>query len=297
MLKGKNYVLFVGIALVVCSMLPLSANEDDTDAPLLDGEVCQYVIRKYKQKSEPICFCELPKGDKLGYNIVKDVVGLIANLFHWDTIKILVGLFPAFIGARMIDEKIQNNFFCHAHHKNINQLPRWCCDIVPWTLAAPIVLLGSQAFISKDPEMRYAGWMLLLGIPFVIFGKDTIKQFDAECCLRPWHEDFCKKKHKRCLGGFPSGHMSEATYMAVLYGVRFGPAFGIPLGAYAAALGLLFINCNRHYTSQIVAGAALGTIFALAASKVIDRKLNEYWSLNLSCDSQGSPCLGVSCTF
>ena len=137
--------------------------------------------------------------------------------------------------------------------------------------------------------------MLLLGIPFVIFGKDIIKTFDADFCLRPWHEDFCST-HKQAMGGFPSGHMAQATYIATLYGMKFGHQLAVPLAFFAAGLGIIFMNCNRHYLSQIVAGAGLGALYGVAASKVIDSKLADNVSLGI-CFDNGGPAFKASYRF
>ena len=55
----------------------------------------------------------------------------------------------------------------------------------------------------------------------------------------------------------------------VLYGMRFGYQFAVPLGAVTAFVGTTFLACNRHYFSQLIAGAGFGAIYALAANKVI----------------------------
>ena len=84
--------------------------------------------------------------------------------------------------------------------------------------------------------------------------------------------------------------MANVVYMATLFGMRHGPAWGIPLGLFASFVFADFLNCNRHYLSQLVAGAGLGVIFAVAASKVVDKKLAERYSFSCGVDSQGAPC-------
>lgn len=265
-------------------------------------EHCSRPIKKYKQLYKPTCFCYPRRPDAFAYNIGRDVVSLLAHIWDWDTFKILVGFFPAFIASRMIDNGVQDNFFCHGCHRNVNQLPGWCHTLAQWGFSVPIVALGSLVVFSKNYEFRQTGWMLWIGLPFLIWGKKIIKvfdtnYFDADCCLRPWHQDFCGAAHQRHPGGLPSGHMAEAVYLAVLYGSRFGPAFGVPLGALAVGVGAVFLNCNRHYLSQLIAGVALGTIFAVAANKVIDHRMAERVSIGFGQDSQGSPGFNVSWKF
>lgn len=219
-------------------------------------------------------------------NALQDVIDLHLNIISKETFIVVAATVSPYLIARQMDDHIQCHFFSHTNHKNINQCPHWCKSLVRFGIGVPIVAFGSQLFLSRDPEWREAGWMLLLGIPFVIFGKDVIKTFDADFCLRPWHEDFCKD-HKRGGGGFPSGHMAQASYIATLYGMRFGPKLAVPLTFFAAALGIIFINCNRHYLSQLIAGAGLGAIYGIAANKVIDRKLSEKWNIGLCADRAG----------
>lgn len=227
--------------------------------------------------------------------IASDVVGLNVGLFSWDTFKIITTIFPLFVGARMIDERVQNCFYDRSHHKNLNQPPAWVHDAAQYSIGIPIVLLGSYAFFECDLEKQQAGRLLLLGLPFVIWGKTLLKKINMRACYRPWNEQFSRKRQS--LGGLPSGHMSEAMYTAVLFGARFGPKYAVPLGFLAAFLGAAFVACNRHYLSQIVAGAGLGTIYAVAANKVIDRNLCDRWSAGMECDANGTPLFSLGCRF
>lgn len=234
-------------------------------------------------------FCTEAPCLRRGFNFVgqaiKDSLLLNINLISTESFIVIGATLPIYLASRIMDNSVQCHFFSHNGHRNINQMPHWCHEMVRFGIAIPIVLLGSQAFLSSDQEWREAGWMLLLGIPFVIFGKNIIKTFDADFCLRPWHDGFLKHGHKQSMGGFPSGHMAQATYIATLYGMRFGHQMAVPLAFFAAALGLVFINCNRHYISQVVAGAGLGALYGVAANKVIDSKLSENLSFNMCYDN------------
>jgi hypothetical protein len=251
----------------------------------------QKICTSCHKPKQPFC-CTAPclrRGFNLIKEAIQDTFWLNVNLISTESFIVIGSTLPVYLAARLMDDHIQCHFFSHQSHKNINQMPSWCHDLVRFGVGVPIVILGSQLFISKDPEWREAAWMLLLGIPFVIFGKDIIKKFDADFCLRPWHQDFCKE-HKQSMGGFPSGHMAQAAYIATLYGIRFGHRLAVPLAFFAAAVGIVFLNCNRHYFSQLVAGAGLGAMYGIAANKVIDCKLAQDISIGL-CLDRGGPAL------
>ena len=226
--------------------------------------------------------------------ILLDALELHRNLFTWDTLKIAGVLFPFYFGTRLIDEKLQNCFYDRHHHKNIHYIPKPCHSIAQCSIAIPIVLLGSQAFFGSTEEMRETSKIFLLGLPFVFWTKTLIKKIHFEANMRPWHESF--DRYQRSCGGFPSGHMAEATYTALVYGLRFGPRFAVPLGALALGIGATFVVCNRHYISQIVAGAGLGAVYAFAANKLIDSKKSKNLKLGFKFD-HGKPALSINYRF
>ncbi len=240
-----------------------------------------------------------PDKKRLGYittpgrvvtDLIRDVLILNKNLIAWDSFKVIAATFPLYVGSRLIDHNLQNCFYERKNHKNIHQLHPWCRVIAKNCLALPIVFLGSGAFWSKNDDFRETGRAFLLGVPFVIFGKNGIKQCEFDACKRPWNEYFSRTK--QAFGGFPSGHMALITYATALYGMRFGPKLGVPLGALSLFLAGAFVNSNRHYLSQIVAGAGLGTMYALAASKLVDERLARLGKNNLQLGMGISPAGG-----
>ena len=235
-------------------------------------------------------------GKEVG-KFLRDAALLQTKLFDWDTIKVLVGTLPVFIGARMIDENVHSHFYDHDHHKNICQMHNACYEVAKNSLAVPIVLLGSGVIWSKDEEFRETSRMFLVGMPFVIWSKEIIKKWQSPCCKRPWNEKYSHSKQS--YGGFPSGHMAEIVYSTVLFGKRLGPKVGVPLGILSAFLGITFVNCNRHYVSQLVAGAALGTMYALAADKLISTNLEKRHAVDVGVglNDQGGPELKVAFSF
>jgi hypothetical protein len=230
-------------------------------------------------------------------SVAEDIVKINLGLFSWDSFKIFVTTAPFFVGARMIDDKLHNCFFNHKSKKNRNEPAQWCKEMARLSIGVPIALLSVQAFFSRNKDLQMTGQVFLTGMPFVLLAKDLIKKLDFDLCKRPFHEKFAK--HQRKFGGFPSGHLAEATYTAVLYGIRYGPNAAVPLGSVAAFVTVIFLSSNRHYLSQMVAGAGFGAMYALSANKIIDSKLAQKNNLQLgfATNEHGDPVMKLSMLF
>lgn len=234
-------------------------------------------------------------------SLVQDAFLINKNIFSLDSFKIITATFPLIAASVMFDKRLHSCFYDKKFHKNIHQLDACCHGFAKYGIVFPVFMGVNLAFSARDEDVRLTSQMFLVGLPFVMLAGDLIKAFKIgdDWCLRPWHERFSCVQ--RSHGGFPSGHMALAAYAAALYGMRFGVQFGVPLGAYAAFLGISFVNCNRHYLSQIVAGAGLGVIYAFAASRRVDDKLawlhEKNIRMGLDVLENGAPAFNVSCSF
>jgi hypothetical protein len=228
----------------------------------------------------------------------EDVVKINLGLFAWDSLKVFVITAPFFAGARMIDEKLHNCFFDHKNKRNINEPAQWCKEVARLSIGIPIALLGTQAFFSREPNMQTTSQVFLTGMPFVLLAKDIFKeQLNFDLCKRPFHQTFAKEQRK--FGGFPSGHLAEATYTAVLYGMRFGINYALPLGSVAVFVTIVFLSSNRHYLSQMIAGAGFGAMYALSANRLVESKLakKSEMQLGLGVGDHGEPVAKLSMRF
>jgi membrane-associated phospholipid phosphatase len=80
--------------------------------------------------------------------------------------------------------------------------------------------------------------------------------------------------------------------------MHYGLSHAVPLGIFAGVLGVTFINCNRHYLSQIVGGSVWGAMFALASYRLMDPyKKHKNISVGVGMDDAGSPAVGVQYRF
>lgn len=66
----------------------------------------------------------------------------------------------------------------------------------------------------------------------------------------------------------PSGHSSSAFALATVAERHYGWKAGLPAYALAAGIGLSRIESNRHYLSDVIAGATIGTIVGRTVTRL-----------------------------
>jgi membrane-associated phospholipid phosphatase len=203
--------------------------------------------------------------------IFEDAFDLHCNLFSMTTLKIGVATVPLYLIARLSDRHVHQQFYDATDHTNKKQLPTTVTKVFEKGGDAGIILLSSLALFANDPCLRTTGRVFAIGAASALIAKDIIKTFQTNAALRPWNQYFSKEQ--RAYGGFPSGHMIEATYMLTVWGLGYGWAAAVPLGLFAAGMFGVLVNSNRHYASQVVAGAGLGAAYGFAAHKVIHNRL------------------------
>jgi hypothetical protein len=80
---------------------------------------------------------------------------------------------------------------------------------------------------------------------------------------------------------FPSGHTSAAFHGAAFIDMNYGSKYGFPAYALAAFVGYSRVRANRHYISDVIAGAAVGILSAKLAKEKISFSSNKeeevYW--------------------
>ncbi len=221
-----------------------------------------------------------------------DFMELNRQFFSMDTVKVATGVFPFYLLARSVDHNVHSSFYDSKCHKNLNIFSDPIGKAV--NKSVPYVVISSLLFpyLGHNPEIQLTADIFLKGVVSIWMVKDLIKfTLETDACKRPWNGDFsCKKQ---AFGGFPSGHMAETFYMATLFGWRHGPTLGVPLAIYSGLLFLTSISGNRHYASQLIAGAGLGLAYTVASLKLINtREAAGAWSVD--CNANG---FGVTYAF
>lgn len=69
-----------------------------------------------------------------------------------------------------------------------------------------------------------------------------------------------KRPNGKGFRAFPSGHTSGSFVVAATFQELYGSKAGVPLYLVAAAVGVQRIHDNRHWLTDVVAGAVLGTV-------------------------------------
>ncbi|KKP35706.1 MAG: Phosphoesterase [candidate division TM6 bacterium GW2011_GWF2_32_72] len=204
---------------------------------------------------------------------LRDVLELNLNIFSRDTMKVLTVTMPGFLLGRMMDRKVNSVFYDLFNHKDLRQCSHYCRDWTAKAMYPAEIFLASEYFWSNNDRLRTTSWYFMLGLPFVMFSRQFFYGVNVPFAYRPGCGRFPKKIK---MGGFPSGHISQISYMATLYGLRHGKKWGIPLGLLGLTTFSVFLNSNRHFVSQMVAGAGLGSIYAFAVKNLIEKRELEF---------------------
>lgn len=85
---------------------------------------------------------------------------------------------------------------------------------------------------------------------------------------------------------FPSGHSSGTACAAVILWDRYGAGAGIPAAAIAAFTALSRVTLEKHYPSDVIAGAAIGISVGLAVAGAHEDEAGS--------DQQIHPALGIT---
>ncbi|MBY0110144.1 MAG: phosphatase PAP2 family protein [Candidatus Babeliaceae bacterium] len=206
--------------------------------------------------------------------------------FTSDTYKILALSSPLYMLGRAVDKPIHNYFYDKKKHRNIHTIAPVFEYAVDPLMGVSITTLILLQFLSGDAHTKKVSEVFFSALPFLWLYKDAIKLIPCKAALRPKNQYFfaCKEYY----GGFPSGHMWEAVFMAYLFAAELGINYAIPLGAFATLVAVQSVAINRHTASQVIAGAAMGIVFGVAAQKVVHRALHNTTSCGIILNKSGN---------
>jgi len=185
--------------------------------------------------------------------------------------------------------------------------------IIAIIAAIPAASYGDESSIALHDQRKhefftYAGDALQIALPASGLGYSLIiKDFDGakNWCLsvgsaialseilkysvgrpRPYQEPDARGR------SFPSGHTTAAFAGAAYWQRRYGWKAGAPAYALAAATGYSRVWSKNHYWSDVIAGAAIGTIFPYIFTKPYEKA-----QLNAGVDPAGGEYISLSVQF
>ncbi len=94
-------------------------------------------------------------------------------------------------------------------------------------------------------------------------------------------KNISKRKRPNKIGtrSFPSGHTSGSFCVAAVMNEIYGSKIGIPLYLIATGVGLQRIHDNKHWLTDVIAGATLGTVIGRGFGKVYQKENSETISI------------------
>ena len=233
-------------------------------------------------------------GDELR-DFVADFADINFKLFSKESLLVVGMVAPLYVGAQLIDAQVHELLYdpvCHADRFSSSCLRHCFAEDLGITL--PLLALSGGLWCSSDYRTRLVGRDLLAGMVGIGLAKTAIKNCAyGNFCYRPYGGCFPKK---RIFGGFPSGHAATLAYATIFLGLQKGACWAIPVGVYGATVITSVLVCNYHYVSQVVAGSALGALYAVAADKLVDERVHAL-ELGVVSDSRGSPRFQLAYSF
>lgn len=135
---------------------------------------------------------------------------------------------------------------------------------------------GASGLRAQAHRIERTGDVIQIAIP-AIAATTTIARHDGEGSVelgKAFVTNFAATEALKFIVGrerpdgsdhrsFPSGHTSTAFQAASFIQIRYGWAGGIPALAGATFVGYSRVRAHRHYVSDVVAGAVLGTASSL----------------------------------
>jgi hypothetical protein len=223
--------------------------------------------------------------------IFEDFCSVGKEIISVDSMKVVAGTAPFYLIGRRADKSIHKKFYNAETHTNIHQPSSFITHLL--LHAAPVipaVTYGAMGSLHEDPYARRTAQVFISGYLWTWGTKILLKMFKISSNLRPCNGNFDTISTH---GGNPSGHTSTAAFYTTYLGLTRGPRWAVPLGVLTAGVGTLGFVTNRHYFSQVVAGAGLGIVIGYATHRVLEH-IPEQSDLNLSFSLAGQRGPGLT---
>jgi membrane-associated phospholipid phosphatase len=175
----------------------------------------------------------------------------VANLFN------LRRLGPAVIG-------IGCSLVAHAWDRRLSGAPR--TDKRTATFLRPAGIVGAfktqtSVALGVHTAARFRGQRRVAEVAAEVVRAQLVSQATTEILKRTTRRE---RPDGRSRHSFPSGHSAAAFATATVVQAEFGWRFGVFAYAFAGWVAASRVQIQRHYLSDVVAGAAIGILGARA---------------------------------
>lgn len=198
------------------------------------------------------------------------------QLFSQKSLKIAAGFLPFYLTARHIDYKVHDHFYDAVTHTNRHQPSRWMNQSIEYSLMEiPAWICHGLGFVHPDKQVRKAMQIFTVGFCWMALyrriTKETTTALKLAMARRPANADFTRDW--RYYNGFPSGHAIYILFITTYLGLYQGPWLALPLGLYTGYVMAIRVANNSHFVSQVIGGAAMGVMTAVASYSVYKQQL------------------------
>ncbi len=187
-----------------------------------------------------------------------------------------VGKFALVVGAvSLADESIQKSALHLRNNNNgVASVSKYVTNFGGLYEAYTLAALGAYGIIFKNEKMKtttllatqaYITAAAVESVVKLLTGRTRPSYYspgiEAEPkFFGPFAKGSVNSGHKKVSSSFPSGHTSVAFAAATVYAMEYKDKPIVPIIAYSAAtmIGLSRITENKHWTTDVLVGAALG---------------------------------------
>ena len=187
-----------------------------------------------------------------------------------------VGKFALVVGAvSLADESIQKSALHLRNNNNgVAGVSKYVTNFGGLYEAYTLAALGAYGIIFKNEKMKtttllatqaYITAAAVESVVKLLTGRTRPSYYspgiEAEPkFFGPFAKGSVNSGHKKVSSSFPSGHTSVAFAAATVYAMEYKDKPIVPIIAYSAAtmIGLSRITENKHWTTDVLVGAALG---------------------------------------
>lgn len=193
-----------------------------------------------------------PPASEFGQRLLKNTVAV----FSPENVSPLI-LGAAFTGgAALLDDQVQGYFGPERRMKAVGEIGKYA-GATP-TIAAVSGALFYYSYKTENQRLRSMSFDLTQGI-ILSFGYS----FTVKGITRRQRPDLADRI------SFPSGHASDSMMTAVVVS-HYYPKLTVPMYAFAAFVAASRLEKNKHWLSDVAAGATLGYILGRTVTRDSD---------------------------